>query len=78
VLNDLIATLARKTDGFSGAELKNLCDEAKLQSLRSCKFEYAQGLTEDCFEKALEFILKDRVMIRKKEKGIKSSSGGKL
>lgn len=78
VLNDLIATLARKTDGFSGAELKNLCNEAKLQSLRSCKFEYAQGLTEDCFEKALEFILKDRVMIRKKEKGIKSSSGGKL
>jgi len=65
-LKDLTKYLARKTDGFSGAQLKNLCDEAKLQSLRSCKFEYAQELTEDSFEKALDFILKDRVMIRKK------------
>jgi len=67
-LDELVKNLARKTDGFSGAELKYLCDEAKLQSLRSCKFETVQGLTEECFEKALETVLEDRIMIQKKKK----------
>lgn len=68
ILNELVEHLARETEGFSGAELKSVCDEAKLQSLRSCRFESAQGLTEACFEKALEVVLRDRVMIQKKEK----------
>jgi hypothetical protein len=51
--------------------LKNLCDEAKLQSLRSCKFEFAPGLTEACFERALEVVLNDPVVAQKKEGVIK-------
>ena len=70
-VNDLLKYLARKTGGFSGAEFKFLYDEAKLQSLRSCKFEFAQRLTEDCFEKALEIVLNDKILVRKKEKVIK-------
>ena len=68
ILNELVEHLARETEGFSGAELKSVCDEAKLQSLRSYKFEVAKGLTQECFEKALEVVLRDRVMIQKKEK----------
>ena len=67
-VHELVSFLAKKTDGFSGAELKYLCDEAKLQSLRNCRFEFAQGLTDECFEKALEVILNDRVMIQKRGK----------
>ena len=67
VLKDLLTHLAKKTDGFSGAQLKNLCDEAKLQSLRSCKFEFVRGLTEDCFEMALEIVLSDPITAREKE-----------
>jgi transitional endoplasmic reticulum ATPase len=68
ILNELVEHLARETESFSGAELKSVCDEAKLQSLRSYKFEVAKGLTQECFEKALEVVLSDRVMIQKKEK----------
>jgi len=67
----LIKRLARNTEGFSGAQLKNLCDEAKLQSLRSCKFEFAPGLTEACFERALEIVLNDPAVAQKKEGVIK-------
>jgi SpoVK/Ycf46/Vps4 family AAA+-type ATPase len=72
-LNELVKYLATKTNGFSGAHLKLLCDEAKLQSLGNCNFEFTQSLTEECFEKALEIILKDRVIIRKKEKLVKGA-----
>lgn len=67
VLEDLLTYLAKKTAGFSGAQLKNLCDEAKMQSLRSCKFEFARSLTEDCFEKALEVVLSDPFTAQKKK-----------
>jgi transitional endoplasmic reticulum ATPase len=66
-INEIVHYLAGRTDAFSGAELKSVCDEAKLQSLRSSRFESAQGLTEACFERALEVVLSDRVMIRNKE-----------
>jgi transitional endoplasmic reticulum ATPase len=68
ILNELVEYLARETDGFSGAELKSVCDEAKWQSLRSYKFEVAKGLTQESFEKALEVILNDRVMIQERER----------
>lgn len=60
LLDGFIKHLAKKTDGFSGAELKSLCDEAKLQSLRNCKFEFTQELTEECFESSLKVLLDDR------------------
>ena len=58
--SELLKFLARKTEGFSGAELRALCDEAKLQSLRDCKFESAGGVGDDCFERALQVTLDDR------------------
>lgn len=64
--SEFLKYLAKKTDGFSGAELKFLSDEAKLQSLKSCQFESVKGLTEECFEKALNIILNDRTMVKKK------------
>ncbi|MEI9477494.1 MAG: hypothetical protein WCO26_13070, partial [Deltaproteobacteria bacterium] len=60
-LNEIVRHLAQKTNGFSGAELRFLSDEAKLQALRGCKYEYAVPLSEECFEKALEVVLNNRV-----------------
>ncbi len=65
-LDELTRFLARKTEGLSGAQLKNLCDEAKLRSLREAKYEFAKGLTEEFFDKALEIVLNDHAMISNK------------
>ena len=63
---DLVKSLAGKTEGFSGAQLKNLCDEAKLQSLRSCRFERAQGVSQEDFAKALDMVLSDQAVTQKR------------
>ncbi|MFH1625105.1 MAG: AAA family ATPase, partial [Pseudomonadota bacterium] len=67
-LHEITTYLAKKTDSFSGAELKSLCDEAKLQSLKSCGFESVRALTTECFEKAFKMFVKDRNMTRKMRK----------
>jgi transitional endoplasmic reticulum ATPase len=60
---ELIGRLSRNTEGFSGAELKYLCDEAKLEALRLSGFNDSGYLTASCFEKALEQMKKDRKIL---------------
>jgi transitional endoplasmic reticulum ATPase len=57
---ELLRRLAMNTKGFSGADLKYLCDEAKLESLRHNNFTAGSELTDDCFARALEQMINDR------------------
>ncbi len=57
---DLIREIAAKTTGFSGAELKHLCDEAKLASLRSHNFDGVAELSAESLHQAWERIMEDR------------------
>jgi len=57
---ELARELARRTEGFSGAELKYLCDEAKLEALRDSGFAMAANVAAACFAKALERMVIDR------------------
>ncbi len=43
----IVEALARRTDGFSGAELRQLCEEAKRNALRRTKFSRAVTPTLD-------------------------------
>ncbi len=61
---ELIGRLAAGTEGFSGAELKFLCDEAKQEFLRLNNFSISGGLTAVCFERALEQMVNDRVRLK--------------
>jgi transitional endoplasmic reticulum ATPase len=57
---ELARELALKTEDFSGAELKYLCDEAKMEALRNSDFEMVTEITAACFEKSLERMIIDR------------------
>ena len=57
---ELLRHLAINTEGFSGADLKFLCDEAKLESLRPNNFSAGSELTDGCFERAMEHMINDR------------------
>ncbi len=61
---ELVRRLAVLTEGFSGAELKFLCDEAKQEFLRLNNFSVAGGLPEACFERALEQMVSDRARLK--------------
>jgi transitional endoplasmic reticulum ATPase len=61
---ELISRLSKNTEGFSGAELKFLCDEAKRELLRRNNFNTAGGLTSACFEEALRQMLNDRARLK--------------
>ena len=53
---ELISYLAQKTSGFTGAELKVLCDEAKRKALKDTNFERSAILKRGHFEEALKTI----------------------
>ena len=57
---ELARDIALKTQGFSGAELKYLCDEAKMEALRNSDFAAHTEVTANCLEKSLESMTKDR------------------
>jgi transitional endoplasmic reticulum ATPase len=46
-VEDVIASLAPATDGFSGAELRHLCDEAKRIAIRKTGFTRAAAPSRD-------------------------------
>ncbi|HZP27255.1 MAG TPA: AAA family ATPase [Dehalococcoidia bacterium] len=53
----LIQDLARRTEGFSGAHLADLCWQAKLASLREGEYALPARLSRESFEEALERII---------------------
>lgn len=59
-LEELARELALKTEDFSGAELKYLCDEAKMEALRNSNFTVVSNITATCLEKSLERMRLDR------------------
>jgi len=57
---DLARELASKTEDFSGAELKYLCDEAKMEALRDSNFAMTTEIKAACWETSLERMRLDR------------------
>jgi transitional endoplasmic reticulum ATPase len=61
-LEELLAQLAAKTEGFSGAEIAAICHEAKLCALRQANFEAGMPLRLEHFLEALEKVSLSRLL----------------
>lgn len=58
--DDLIHDLVERTEGFSGAELRALCDEAKILALRRAGFAGTTPLQSSDLQEALEKLTQAR------------------
>ncbi|MBI2304444.1 MAG: AAA family ATPase [Chloroflexi bacterium] len=57
----ILETLACRTEGYSGAELEAICQEAKMVALSSTNFQRAIPLTEEHLHQALHNIIRSRL-----------------
>jgi len=63
-LNEVVAMVARESEGFFGADLKSLCQDAKICALCSSNFKASVPLKMDYFVEAITKVASPHLIIR--------------
>lgn len=74
-LDEILRELVDRTEGFSGAELKAICDEAKIFALRRTDFAEATPVRPQDFQRAMDKVVKARDSYTKGGPGLATDRG---
>ena len=66
-LDEILEELAYQTEGFSGAELEALCQEAKLVAVQSVNYRQAVPVGRAHFHQALHKVAQSRLSLERAE-----------